>query len=96
MGALRATLAEEAFEALGEMPETRRMSTTAERSAGCGVWSVRTGVGGVSGRDAESRQRLLAAWSAPSRGTAMDFSQMICKATRFKFVKSLLLINPVY
>jgi hypothetical protein len=35
--ALRATLAGDVFEALGEMPETRRMSTTAERSAGCDV-----------------------------------------------------------
>ena len=35
VGALRATLAGDVFEALGEMPETRRMSTAAERSAGC-------------------------------------------------------------
>jgi len=37
VGALRATLAGDVFEALGEMPETRRMSTMAERSAGGGV-----------------------------------------------------------
>ena len=90
MGALQATPAEGAFEALGEMPETRRMSTTAEHSAGSGVWSLRTVFGDVSGGGSESRQRRVAAWSAPSpRETAMDFSiqplykgfVQYCKAT---------------
>ena len=76
VGALRATLAEGAFESLGEMPETRRMSTTAEHSAGSGVWSLRTIFGDVSGGSFESRHRRMAAWSAPSpRETAMDFLQ---------------------
>jgi len=72
VGALRETLAGDVFEALGEMPETRRTSTTAERSAGCEVRSLRTVGGGVSGRGSARRQRLVAASSAPPpRATAI-------------------------
>ena len=71
-----ATPAEGAFEALGEMPETRRTITTAERSAGCEGCRLHTAIFSVSGVWHESRQRLVAAWSSPSpRATAMDFSQ---------------------
>jgi len=74
VGALRETLAGDV--ALVEIPETRRMSTTAERSAGCDLWSLRNVIVGFSGVGSESRQRRVAAWSAPSpRETAMDFSQ---------------------
>jgi len=74
VGALRETLAGVVFEGLGEMPETRRMSTTAERSAGCGVRSLRNVGGGVSDRGSARRQRLVAASSAPPpRATAISY-----------------------
>ena len=79
MGALRATLEGDAFEALGGIPETRRTSTTAERSAGCGVCSLRTVVGGNSDRGSENRQRRVAASSAPPRRA----TAMYCRSFRF-------------
>jgi hypothetical protein len=76
VGALRATLAGDVFESLGNMPETRRTSTTVERSEGCGVTGLRTVGGGVSGRGSARRQRLAAASSAPPpRAAATDFAE---------------------
>ena len=73
MGALLAKLAGDVFEALGEIPETRRMSTTEERSAGCDVRNLRTVDSGVSGGGSASRQlRVAASLAPPPCTTAMD------------------------
>ena len=91
MGSLRATLAGDVFDALGEMPETRRMSTTAERSAGNVVWSLHAVGGGIFVGDSESRHLRVAAWSAPpARATAINCHKRVALQSplQVNFVKS--------
>ena len=75
VGALRATLAEGALEELGDMPETKRMSTTADTSAGCGVQSLRAVGCCVCSRGSECRPNLVAASTAIFGGR--------CETSRF-------------